>query len=61
MDVRGELEQRIPNLSDEEWALLEDDGHVREVESGAAEVDYLVARIERVQRAVASRSTRATK
>lgn len=55
MDIRAELTSQISDLSDEEWGLLEDDGHVQEVESGAAGVEYLVERVRRVRRVAASR------
>jgi hypothetical protein len=50
--IRDELEQRLPDLTEGEWSLLNDDGYVAEVESGAAEVDYLVERVRRLRRAI---------
>lgn len=55
MDIRAELKSKIPDLGDGEWALLEDDGHVAEVESDAAGVEHLVERVERVRRVGAPR------
>lgn len=49
--LRAGLERALPDLTDGEWELLVDDGHVGEVESGAAEVGYLVERVKRLRHA----------
>ncbi len=43
--IRDQLTQRLPDLSEGEWALLDQDGYVAEVESGAADLDHLVDRV----------------
>jgi hypothetical protein len=50
--IRQELERRLPDLTDGEWSLLDEDGHVAEAESGAADLDYLVERVRRLRQAV---------
>jgi hypothetical protein len=49
--IRAQLEQRLP-VSDGEWELLTKDGFVSEVESGAADVEYLVERVKQLRLAV---------
>ncbi len=55
--IRDQLEQRLPDLTNGEWSLLEDDGHVAEVESGASDVTHLAERVERLRQATSERAT----
>lgn len=50
--IRDALEALLPDLTDGEWSLLEDDGHVREYDSGAVDLDHLVERVKRLRQAI---------
>jgi hypothetical protein len=58
--TRAKLEKKLPDLTDGEWELLEGDGHVGEVESGAVEIEHLVDRVKRLRQKMGPRRGSAT-